>query len=329
MTIGRGDGRGYLDAMERDARRRRAAARPRRARQPAAARSGRRSPSEFPLAGDGARPRRRADRPLALRRGARARARATTGRSGASRTRPGRRQPSSRRDVDGRPAHRLLRPPEREQADPAAARGVRAASASARPGARLLLVGAAAERFDLERRLERLGLGGDALIREDYVAGGAALVADGGLRRARQPALADDGRDVGRGDPRRSRSASRCSSPTSAGSPSCPTTSRSRSRSTSTRCATIAAALELAADHGDELGRGRPRLRRAASTTSTASPTPTSRALEEAAGGDAVADAVLWRIAEAAAEVGVDDAVASSRARAREAGLVAERRAAA
>ena len=28
-----------------------------------------------------------------------------------------------------------------------------------RPGARLLLVGAAAERFDLERRLERLGLG--------------------------------------------------------------------------------------------------------------------------------------------------------------------------
>jgi glycosyltransferase involved in cell wall biosynthesis len=38
------------------------------------------------------------------------------------------------------------------------------------PGARLLLVGAAAERFDLERRLERLGLAGsDAVHREDYV----------------------------------------------------------------------------------------------------------------------------------------------------------------
>src|SRR5439155_1426387 len=39
------------------------------------------------------------------------------------------------------------------------------------PDARLLLVGAAAERFDLDRRLERLGLGGsDAVRREHYVA---------------------------------------------------------------------------------------------------------------------------------------------------------------
>ena len=38
-----------------------------------------------------------------------------------------------------------------------------------RPGARLLLVGDATERFDLDRRLERLGIGGDALIREGYV----------------------------------------------------------------------------------------------------------------------------------------------------------------
>ena len=37
------------------------------------------------------------------------------------------------------------------------------------PKARLLLVGAAAERFDLDRRLERLGLEGDALLRRDYV----------------------------------------------------------------------------------------------------------------------------------------------------------------
>src|SRR2546429_162364 len=38
-----------------------------------------------------------------------------------------------------------------------------------RPGAKLLLVGAAGERFDLERRLERLGLGGSPLLREEYV----------------------------------------------------------------------------------------------------------------------------------------------------------------
>src|SRR5207247_9228687 len=38
-----------------------------------------------------------------------------------------------------------------------------------RPGAKLLLVGAAGERFDLERRLERLGLDGEAIVREDYV----------------------------------------------------------------------------------------------------------------------------------------------------------------
>ena len=44
-------------------------------------------------------------------------------------------------------------------------------------------------------------------------------------------------------------------------------------------------------------------------------------ALEQTAGGDAVADAVLWRIAEAAAEVGIDDASELVR-RAREAGLV-------
>src|SRR5438093_2096838 len=38
-------------------------------------------------------------------------------------------------------------------------------------GARLLLVGAAAERFDLDRRLERLGLAGaEAIDRENYVA---------------------------------------------------------------------------------------------------------------------------------------------------------------
>src|SRR5262249_10394864 len=39
-----------------------------------------------------------------------------------------------------------------------------------RPGAKLLLVGAAGERFDLDRRLERLGLDAWAIRREDYAA---------------------------------------------------------------------------------------------------------------------------------------------------------------
>ena len=37
------------------------------------------------------------------------------------------------------------------------------------PGARLLLVGATSPGFDLERRLQRLGLGGDGIVREGYV----------------------------------------------------------------------------------------------------------------------------------------------------------------
>ena len=44
-------------------------------------------------------------------------------------------------------------------------------------------------------------------------------------------------------------------------------------------------------------------------------------ALEVAAGGDAVDDAVLWRVAEAAAEVGIDDGAELARA-ARVAGIV-------
>jgi glycosyltransferase involved in cell wall biosynthesis len=37
------------------------------------------------------------------------------------------------------------------------------------PGARLLLVGATSPGFDLERRLQRLGLGGDGIVREGFV----------------------------------------------------------------------------------------------------------------------------------------------------------------
>jgi hypothetical protein len=83
---------------------------------------------------------------------------------------------------------------------------------------------------------------------------------------------------------------------------------------------TIAAALELAADHKAELGEAaRAYIRRQHDLARVSR--AYGDALEEAAGGDAVNDAVLLRIAEAAAEVGLDD-VTELAARAREAGLV-------
>ena len=62
-------------------------------------------------------------------------------------------------------ADRRLREPQREQARAPAARGVRARPAAPSAGARLLLVGAPSPGFDLERRLQRLGLDGDGVER--------------------------------------------------------------------------------------------------------------------------------------------------------------------
>ena len=70
-----------------------------------------------------------------------------------------------------------------------------------RPGARLLLVGAAGERFDVGRRLERLGLT-DGVERLDYVPEErmwSLMAACDVLVNLRYP---DDGRDLRLGDPR-------------------------------------------------------------------------------------------------------------------------------
>ena len=83
---------------------------------------------------------------------------------------------------------------------------------------------------------------------------------------------------------------------------------------------TIAAALELATTHARELGNAaRDYVRREHDLGRSAD--AYAAALEQAAGGEAVADTVLLRIAEAAAEVGIDD-VGELAARARETGLV-------
>jgi hypothetical protein len=82
---------------------------------------------------------------------------------------------------------------------------------------------------------------------------------------------------------------------------------------------TIAAALELAADHAADLGAaGQEYVRRDHDLAQVAD--AYTAALEEAAGGEAVENAMLMRIATAAAEAGLDP-VDVARA-AREAGLV-------
>jgi glycosyltransferase involved in cell wall biosynthesis len=84
--------------------------------------------------------------------------------------------------------------------------------------------------------------------------------------------------------------------------------------------ATIEAALTVAADHGATLGAAaRAYVEREHALPAVAD--AYVAALEAAAGGPAVNDAVLLRIAEAAAEVGIDDVSALAQA-AREAGIL-------
>jgi len=188
-----------------------------------------------------------------------------------------------------------------------------------RPGARLLLVGASGERFDLERRLERLGIGGDALLREGYVAEErlwSLMAACDVLVNLRSPTMGETSGSVIRG--------------LSLGKPmlvshvgwfaELPDDVALKVPVDEYEVETIAAALELAADRAGELGAAaRAYVRREHDLDRAAD--AYVAALEQAAGGEAVADAVLWRIAEAAAEVGIEDAGALA-LEARRAGIV-------
>jgi glycosyltransferase involved in cell wall biosynthesis len=188
-----------------------------------------------------------------------------------------------------------------------------------RPGARLLLVGATADRFDLSRRFERLGLGGEAIIRRDYVPEEelwSLMAACDVLVNLRSPTMGETSGAVIRG-----LSLGKAMLVSDVGwFAELPDGVALRVPVDEHEVGTIAAALELAADRKDELGEAAREyvarehdLDRAADAY--------VRALEEVAGGRAVTDAVLWRIAEAAAEVGIED-VSELAARAREAGLV-------
>jgi len=77
--------------------------------------------------------------------------------------------------------------------------------------------------------------------------------------------------------------------------------------------ATLEAALGFAAEHGMQLGaNARAYVEREHALPDVAD--AYVRAIESAAGSAAVADAVLWRIAEAAAEVGLEDTSELARA---------------
>jgi glycosyltransferase involved in cell wall biosynthesis len=188
----------------------------------------------------------------------------------------------------------------------------------AHPAARLLLVGAAGERFDVQRRLERLGLT-DGVTRLDYVPEEglwALMAACDVLVNLRYPTMGET-----------SGSAIRA---LSLGKPlvvsdvgwfhELPHDVALKVPVDELEVEVLAAALQVALDHGAQLGAAaRDYAVRELDVARIAD--AYAGALEVAAGGDAVDDAVLWRIAEAAIEVGVGDASAVARA-ARDAGIL-------
>jgi glycosyltransferase involved in cell wall biosynthesis len=188
-----------------------------------------------------------------------------------------------------------------------------------RPGARLLLVGGSGERFDVERRLERLGLT-DGVQRMDYVPEErmwSLMAACDVLVNLRYPTMGETSGSVIRalalGQPLLVSDVGWFSE--------LPDEAVLKVPVDDYEVATIAAALGVAADHGATLGAAaRAYVEREHALPHVAD--AYVRALEAAAGGAGVNDAVLLRIAEAAAEVGIDDASALARA-ARESGIIA------
>ncbi len=188
-----------------------------------------------------------------------------------------------------------------------------------RPGARLLLVGAPAERFDLDRRLERLGLGGEALIRESYVSEErlmALMAACDVLVNLRSPTMGETSGSV-----IRALSLGKAVLVSDVGWFSeLPDGVALRVPVDTFEVATLAAALELAAERAGELGAAARAYVSAEHALDRVADAYVA-ALEEAAGGAAVGDAVLLRLAEAAVDAGIDDPAGLVRL-ARDAGLL-------
>ncbi|MGZ4333394.1 MAG: glycosyltransferase family 4 protein [Gaiellaceae bacterium] len=186
-----------------------------------------------------------------------------------------------------------------------------------RPGARLLLVGAAGERFDVQRRLERLGLT-DGVDRLDYVPEErmwSLMAACDVLVNLRYPTMGETSGSV-----IRALSLGKALVVSDVGWFSeLPADAVLKVPVDEHEVATLRAALAVAADHREALGAAaREYVEREHDLGKVAD--AYVAALETAAGGDAVDDAVLWRVAEAAAELGITD-VSLVAARLREVGL--------
>jgi len=193
-----------------------------------------------------------------------------------------------------------------------------AAFRAKRPGARLLLVGEATERFELDRRLERLGLGGDELIREQWVSEArfrSLMAACDILVNLRSPTMGETSGSVIRG--------------LALGKPmlvsdvgwfsELPDKAVLKIPVDDYEVPTIAGALELATGRGAELGAAGSEYVHREHDLGRVADLYTA-ALEEAAGGEIVQDGVLLRIAQAAAGIGFDDPAELARL-ARESGL--------
>ena len=176
-----------------------------------------------------------------------------------------------------------------------------------RPGARLLLVGAVSPGFDLDRRLQRLGLSGEGIVREAYVEEDrlwALMAACDVCVNLRSPTMGETSGSVIR--------------QLSLGKPvivsdvgwfaELPGDVALKVPVDASETDTLHAALELLAGDGGareamstaarELVRREHALERAADLYVAA--------LEQAAGGEAVADGVLAEVAAAAADVGIE-----------------------
>jgi glycosyltransferase involved in cell wall biosynthesis len=186
-----------------------------------------------------------------------------------------------------------------------------------RPGARLLLVGGAGERFDVQRRLERLGLT-EGVERLDYVPEErlwSLMAACDVLVNLRYPTMGETSGSV-----IRALSLGKALVVSDVGwFAELPDDVVLKVPVDDYEVPTIHAALGLAADRAASLG--------AAARAYTEREHDLGRvadayvaALESAAGGDAVDDAVIGRVAEAAADVGLND-LAQVAERLREVGI--------
>ncbi len=176
----------------------------------------------------------------------------------------------------------------------------------AHPGARLLLVGATSPGFDLERRLQRLGLDADGLVREGYVDEArlwALMAACDAVVSLRAPTMGETSgvaiRALALGKPLVVSDVGWFAELPGEVALGVPVDEHEAD--------TLAAALELLASRADvraamgEAARALARREHALDRVAELY----AAALEQAAGGEAVASAVLDEVAHAAAEVGI------------------------